>query len=58
MSRLHTVSKTQTCPPGSKLRASHLSCDQQVCKSIVSLGWTMPMYMGRDHEATSFIGMT
>ena len=38
--------------------ASHLSCDQQVCRSIVTVGWTVPLYVVRGHEASSFIGIT
>ena len=29
-----------------------------VKRSIVTLGWTVPMYVRRGHEASSFIGIT
>ena len=27
-------------------------------RSIVTVGWTVPLYVGRGHEASSFIGIT
>ena len=41
-----------------KLVLKVLSWDLTVCRSIVTLGWTVPMYMGRGHESTLFIGKT